>query len=292
MRFGVIGSGAVGCYYGGRLAHAGEEVHFLFRSDYEYVRENGLTVRSILGDFHVRVNAYRDAAEMPPVDVVVVALKGTDVAALPGLLPHNAAALCLMNGLGNEEFIATFCERVIFGSAFICSEKIAPGIVEHTAAGALRVSDRELADVFVRAGVPCTFDENGKRIKWSKLVWNIPFNGLSVYYGGATTDVILKSHEEFVLGLMLEVIEAAGNDGVILSPDLIDKNIEATKKMGAYRTSMMVDYVKGRPLEIESILAEPLRRGGGADKLPFMAKLLDGVRRHTRAVPLDRHGEI
>lgn len=294
MRFAVIGSGAVGSYYGGRLVLAGEDVHFLFRSDFDAVSRNGLTVRSCEGDFHIKVNAYHSAKDMPKADVILVALKGTQSALLAELLPpllhDESVVICLQNGLGNEEHIAAIVppERVIAGSAFICSEKIEPGVIEHTAAGALKIGwflphpnplPTVLAQKFERAGVRCGVDEIGRRIKWSKLVWNIPFNGLSVFYGGITADVIMNDHYDFALQLMKEVIIAAGEDGIALDSALIDSNMKATLKMGPYRTSMMVDLEKKRPLEIETIIGEPYRRGISHGKnLPAMKKLYDTLK--------------
>ena len=76
MRYGIIGTGAIGGYYGAKLAHAGQEVHFLLRSDYEYVKQHGLQVDSCDGSFHLDdVNAYLYTEDMPKCDVVLVCLK-------------------------------------------------------------------------------------------------------------------------------------------------------------------------------------------------------------------------
>jgi len=88
MRYGVVGSGAIGGYYGSKLVRAGQEVHFLFRSDYEYVKENGLQVDSCDGSFHLNsVNAYNDTADMPQCDVVLVCLKSVNNGKLKTILP-------------------------------------------------------------------------------------------------------------------------------------------------------------------------------------------------------------
>ena len=88
MKYGVIGSGAIGGYYGGKLAKAGQEVHFLFRSDYEYVKKNGLQVDSCDGSFHIQANAYNNTADMPQCDVVLVCLKSVNNDKLKKLLPR------------------------------------------------------------------------------------------------------------------------------------------------------------------------------------------------------------
>lgn len=298
MKFAVIGSGAIGCFYGSKLVRAGEDARFLFRSDYAQVKERGLSIRSCDGDYHLRVNAYDDARKMPKVDVAIVAVKGFDTPALRALLPpildDATNILSLQNGFGNEEKLAAWfgAERVIAGTAFICSEKIAPGVVSHTSAGTVRlarfdpssshgVSPEEIAARFGAAGVKCGVDADPKRIKWIKLIWNIPFSGLAIHFGGATTDRILAAPEKlrFARGLMEEVIAAAAADGVTLDRSLVETNIAATEKMGAYRPSMLVDFLNGRPLEVDEIFAEPLARGerGGAS-LPLLRELLEGVR--------------
>lgn len=88
MRYGIIGTGAIGGYYGAKLAHAGQEVHFLLHSDYEYVKQHGLQVDSCDGSFHLDdVNAYGQTKDMPTCDVVLVGLKSVNNDKLPALLP-------------------------------------------------------------------------------------------------------------------------------------------------------------------------------------------------------------
>src|ERR1039457_6805894 len=105
--YAIIGSGALGGFYGARLQQAGCEVHFLLHSDYEYVREHGLVCESKDGDFTLpRVNTYRHAQDMPRCDVVCVCLKTTQNHLLPNLLPSvvkdDGVVLVMQNGLGME----------------------------------------------------------------------------------------------------------------------------------------------------------------------------------------------
>ena len=88
MKYGIIGTGAIGGFYGGKLAKAGQGVHFLLHKDYEYVKQNGLQVDSCDGSFHLDgVNAYNDTTAMPPCDVVLVCLKSINNGMLKTLLP-------------------------------------------------------------------------------------------------------------------------------------------------------------------------------------------------------------
>ena len=107
MKYAIIGTGAIGGYYGGKLAKAGNEVHFLLHTDYEYVKENGLQVDSCDGSFHLdQVNAYQTTADIPPCDVILVCLKSTNEHLLRNLLPpmlhENTVVVLIQNGIGLE----------------------------------------------------------------------------------------------------------------------------------------------------------------------------------------------
>src|SRR5260221_12306268 len=107
MKVAVVGCGAVGSFYGAKLAQAGADVHFLLRSDYETVRRSGVSVRSPQGDFRVRPKCARTPEEIGPSDLVLIGLKTTVNSEFPRLLPplvhHSTAVVTLQNGLGNEE---------------------------------------------------------------------------------------------------------------------------------------------------------------------------------------------
>jgi 2-dehydropantoate 2-reductase len=124
----------------------------------------------------------------------------------------------------------------------------------------------EIASRFKAAGIPGVAVDNLEQAQWEKLVWNVPFNGLSVAEGGVTTDVLLASREteNEIRALMREVIAAARALGLDLGDELIDFNVDRTRPMGPYRTSSMIDYVEGREVEVGPIWQEPLRRAKAA----------------------------
>ncbi|MBN1343369.1 MAG: 2-dehydropantoate 2-reductase [Phycisphaerae bacterium] len=282
MRIGVIGSGAVGCFYGARLARAGHEVHFLMRRDYEAVRDGGLTVHSRDGDFRLEsVRCHARSEEIGPVDWVLCALKTTALDAAPGLIGpcvgRDTRILAMMNGLGAEQRLAESFEpwRVFGGLAFVCCNRGEPGHVHHLDYGRVAfghlLDDRDevgrIAAIFAEAGIEAQPLDSLKQARWEKLVWNIPFNSLSVSAGGISTRRIL---DDELLGaeareLMLETIEAGNACGCSISPDpLVDKMFANTETMGHYRTSMQIDFEEKRPLEVESILGEPVRQARAA----------------------------
>lgn len=278
----VVGAGALGLYYGGRLARAGGDgaVAFLARGDVEVLRGRGVTVKAPDGEFTVgagRVKIAANPEEIGPVDLVIVTLKATanDQLArlLPPLLHENTVVLNLQNGLGVDEQIAAVAGegRTVGGLCFVCVNRIAPGVAECTMAGHIVAGEfagasqsrtRALAELFVAAGVKMSVSDRLLEVRWRKLVWNVPFNGLAVSGGGITTDVILKSAdmEAEVWALMREVQAAAAAYGVVIPEEFVVDQVERTRPMGPYKPSTMIDFVEGKPLEVEPIWGEPLRR--------------------------------
>jgi len=274
----IIGAGAIGGYYGGRLAQHGYDVHFLVRSDYDAIRKNGLIVQSIDGDFSIsadRVHVYRHPADMPNVDFAIITTKSTSNHDLPKLLrpimKPDTVLLTLQNGLGGEDDLAaTFGpDRILGGMAFVCINRIGPGVVHHMDHGIIRLgpfreSAREAAKqvvaMFTACKIRCDELSDLKYGRWLKLVWNIPFNGLGTVMD-LTTDRLLANDagRTAVADLMAEVIAAAKADGVHLPPDTAQQQIDRTPSMGAYKSSMQIDRHEGRPLEIEYIIERPLQ---------------------------------
>jgi 2-dehydropantoate 2-reductase len=279
--FSIVGTGAVGGYYGALLQRAGFDVHFLLHSDYDHVRHNGLTIESTHGDFRLpEVNAYNNPAAMPRCDTVIVALKTTANRALPSILPHlvkdDGIVLSLQNGLGSEEEIAAITgnERVMGGLCFLCSNKIGPGHIRHLDYGLITLgeyrSDGEAAGISPRlealganlqkAGIPIRLEEDLAHARWKKLVWNIPFNGLAVVQN-VTTERLVQDGQTRALveTLMHEVADAAAACARPIEEAFIRKMIDDTEKMEPYAPSMKLDYDRGNPMELESIYGNPIR---------------------------------
>jgi 2-dehydropantoate 2-reductase len=274
----VVGAGAVGSYYGAHLASRGRDVRFLLRSDLDAVRRHGLHVVRPDGEIRLeRVAAAATTQEIGPVDLVLVALKTTANGALrelvAPLLHEDTAIVTLQNGLGSDEQLAAHfgARRVLGGLCFICVNRIAPGEIVCTAPGSVSFAEfgrpagtrvRALAAMFDDAGIRTIVGDDLALLRWRKLVWNVPFNGLAVACGGITTDRILADPalEEEVRALMFEVLAAAARLGHYIPDEFVEAQIAATRPMGAYRPSSLIDYLEGAEVEVEAIWGEPLRR--------------------------------
>ncbi|HVS54123.1 MAG TPA: 2-dehydropantoate 2-reductase [Opitutaceae bacterium] len=300
--FAIVGAGAIGSYYGARLAVAGADVRFLIRSDLAHVRAHGLTLRERDTTRHLApVAASGSTKEIGPVDVVLVTLKTTSNASLSSLLPpllgRETMVVTLQNGLGNEERIAELVggERVLGGLCFIAVTREAPGeLVGYHTPGAVTLGEfgrpageraRALAAWFQSAGVNCQAVDNLAAARWRKLVWNVPFNGLAIAAGGITTDKILGDAmlAREVRALMNEIAAAARHFGYDVPEAFIQQQIDLTPPMGPYKPSSLVDFLAGREVEVEAIWGEPLRRAQAAGlAMPRLAVLYAKLRNVTR----------
>ncbi len=300
IRYGVIGTGALGGFYGGNLAKSGQEVHFLFRSDFEYVCKNGLQVDSINGNFHLpEVNAYRNPQEMPFCDVILVCLKTTGNHQLPEMvrpmLHPKSVVILLQNGLGLEEDLSARLPGVAIagGLAFICSNKVGPGHIHHLDYGKLNLGPHNVPDTeilnqvvtdFQSAGVLAELSANLRFARWQKLVWNIPFNGMTVVLN-TTTDRLMASEptRELSRELMLEVIRGANACGVPLKEELAQQMIDMTIKMNPYAPSMKLDYDHHRTMEIEYIYSKPIQTALKAGFVMHKVSMLEKQLRFLQA---------
>jgi len=317
MKIAVVGCGAVGSYYGAMLCRAGLNVHFLLRSDYDVVRQRGVTIQSVKGDFHVQPRCSRTPANIGVSDVVLIALKTTANDQFPKLLPPlvgpQTAVVSLQNGLGNTEALARLFapEQILNGLCFVCLNRLEPGVIRHSDYGLIMLGEfqrparprtQQLAELFQTAGVPCKVTDNLAQAQWEKLVWNIPFNGLGVagtvgyeaFMNAAcgtrsaeaigpvlTTDKILADPrwEKLLRELMLEVIAAAAGLGYPIPVAFAEKNIERTRTMGAYKASTLLDFECRQPLEMEGMFLEPLRRAQAAGvAVPRLSRLCEVLR--------------
>ncbi len=308
FRIAVVGAGAIGGYYGAKLAYFGRDVHFLMRGDLRAVRRFGIRIRGKTENIRLaKVNCYNSTAEIGPCDLVLVAIKATSnqdlLDLIPPLLKKETMLLTLQNGFGNEEFLAANfgAERVLGGLCFICLNRISPGVIEHYDVGRLALGEyqnyptartHDIAWEFKRCGVVCSVVENLALERWRKLVWNIPFNGLAVTAGGLDTKALLADDglRADVLGLMDEVIAAANKCGYPLPTAVALEQIKRTHSLGAYKPSTLVDFENGRPLEVEAIWGEPLRRalaaGAAMPRLSALHAELKALDQERNFVPL------
>jgi 2-dehydropantoate 2-reductase len=296
MKIAVVGCGAVGSFYGAKLGRAGHEVHFLLRSDYDVVRREGVVVRSIHGDFHVRPHCAARPEEIGVSELVLIGLKTTANDQFPLLLPPlvgpGTAVMTLQNGLGNEERLAQLLPvcQTLGGLCFVCLNRLAPGVIQHTDHGLVVIGEFQgraaprthaLAAMFREAAVECGVTDDLRRAHWEKLVWNVPFNGLGVA-GTAGYEAVIRGHlgpgqalgpvlttdlllaeprwQKLLRDLMLEVIAAARGLGLDIPDACAEENLARTRTMGAYKASTLLDFECGRPLELQSLFGEPLRQ--------------------------------
>jgi 2-dehydropantoate 2-reductase len=275
----IIGAGAIGSFYGALLAKAGARVSVVCRSDYTIVKEQGIQIDSLnLGQWtfrpeHVLAHSkdYPDTA-----DTVILCTKvipSIDRIALlrPAVSPQTRIVF-IQNGVGIEsELTDAFPNHdVISGLAFICCNRTAPGQIKHLAYGKLTLGSlnyarfgdsntKELCQLINQAGIEAITSSDIITSRWLKCLWNASFNPLSVLSGGLPTQTLLKHQEPLIRRIMNEVSQVASASGHPLPPDSIDMNITHTAQMPPYKTSMLLDFERHQPMEIDAIIGNTLQ---------------------------------
>lgn len=281
-RVAIVGAGALGLYVGIRLAVAGYDVGFLLRSDMDDVKRDGLRLTLVDG-LEMRLREPRIATkteELAPADCVIVAMKTTHTHLLADLLQplvgDNTCIITLQNGLGNVELLERhFPGRAVLG--VLCQigvNREAPGYVRSfvpkdgsVQVGAGTHASRELAEEwterFKHAGIQARTAASLGEALWRKLMWNVPFNGLTVAAGAVATDVVCQDRQlrELAHALMEELRMAANAMGHSIEDGFSEKLLSFTDQMGPYLSSSVLDWRADRPIEVEAIFLNPLQAG-------------------------------
>lgn len=330
----IIGSGAVGSYYGARLWESGHNVTFLFRPgpNYEAVKEQGsLFVGSVYGDIQVPASEIKlhgqPTSTNSDIDWVIVAFKSTSLESIPSLLlpwlnPTKTRVLVIMNGLIEDDLINLLkqktrqqdqgplhCLRTLYGGmALVCSNRIKPATVYHSYAGALsagvastkgdRDDERQAFNKLFQhiPAIDTTFEDSLLRGRWKKMVWNLPFNGISVAMGGITIDKVVKEPglRQLAVKIMDETNAIANADldfhGETFEPlgeSEKDQMMTLSDGMGPYKTSTMLDFVNRRSMEVKYIFRKPLERAKALGiPAPYLETIVTQIEAYQRMYDL------
>jgi 2-dehydropantoate 2-reductase len=283
MHIAVVGAGAVGGFYGARLARAGERVSVIARGAHlRAIRERGLAIWSALGDHVVRIEAESDPARVGPVDLVVLAVKTYAnpqiLPLLPDLCGPETAVLTLQNGVASADALADAvgAERVLAGTTYVATAIVAPGLIQQTgvhrrvilgeAFGERRdVSPRvaRIAAILAGADIQAEAVADGRVPVWEKLVYLATFaafTGVSRQPAGAIWgDAIGR---DAFLAVAAEVEAVARAEGVAIASDVLDRMVEYLDVLPpSTRSSLLIDLQQGKPTEVEALQGEVVRRG-------------------------------
>jgi 2-dehydropantoate 2-reductase len=297
MRFAILGSGAVGGYYGARLARAGHDVTFVARGAHlAAIRERGLCIRSpALGDFTVTAQAEEDTRRIGPVDVVVVAVKTYDnAAALPLISPMlspGSSVLTIQNGVDSAQDVARVVGQpaVIAGATYIATALAAPGVIEHTGThrrivfgevfGELpQVSARVRAihEALSSADIQSECVDDGRVPIWEKFIFLVTLAGFTgasrLSIGPLWADAAIRT--QFLEGCR-EVEQVARAEGVKVPADVIDRISRYISGIpGTMRSSLLIDLAQGKRIEVEALQGSIVRRAAAVQvAVPIMSTL-------------------
>ena len=279
MKILVMGTGAVGGYFGARLTEAGNDVFFVARGAHlKAINENGLRIKSSEGDLYLRVRASGTPSDAGLVELVLLAVKSYDVPksldSIEDCVGPDTTILTIQNGVFAEEAVAARFgkERSLGGVAYIGVRVEQPGVIVHSTLGKLAIGEldgtvsprvKEIEGMFKGAGAQVSISGNIMETKWRKLVWNAAFNAVSVLTKMKTRSMAKSKELRPVLtGIMEEVVAVANAEGYHLeNDDILGKTFDLTSKLEDVKTSMLQDFEKGKRLEIEALNGVVVQKG-------------------------------
>ena len=300
VRIAVVGAGAVGGYFGAKMAHSGQEVAFIARGEHlEAMRRDGLKVKSGAGDLHIRSRFTADPGEVGAVDLVLFSVKSysTEEAAerLAPLLGEKTTILSLQNGVDNPDKIARLWgrNRTLAGVVYIGARVSSPGVIEHSGGGRIVMGELDggvgeateaVREMLSGAQIPCSISTEIRKVMWGKLAWNAPFCAIACLTRATTKEIVeSESLRKLAVDGMAEVIEAAKSQGFELAPTIVEETLNLSRDLGHFKPSMLQDLEAGKPLEYEAfngVVVDALRPAGKAapiNQLSYGAlKFLDG----------------
>ena len=283
MRFAVVGSGAVGGYFGAKLARAGHEVTFIARGAHlAAIRERGLRIASAkLGDFTVQAPAHEDSAKVGHVDVVLFTVKAYDndsaLTLLPPLVGPASVVLTLQNGVDSVDQVASAVgeQHVLGGTTYVATALEAPGLIVQTGvhrsiifgevfADAGRITPRvqAITEVLGPADIIVTAVPDGRVPIWDKFVYLAPFSGFT---GAARLPIGGIWHDAHVRDMFYaaarEIATLAAVEGVTISADRFDRLREYMDNIPpSTRSSLLIDLEMGKRIEVEALQGAAVRR--------------------------------
>ena len=281
-RIAVYGAGGVGGYFGARLARAGAEVHFIARGAHLHaLREHGLKVRSVKGDFQVQAQATDDPADIGPCDFVLFCVKSfdTDAAAarLGPLVGAGTAVISLQNGIENEDVIARELglPPLMIALTRIGVALTAPATIEYSGRGTIVFGEpdgsespraRRAAAAFAVAGVPHQFRRDILVAAWEKLAWNAGFNAVTTLTGSTVGDVLAQAGSRtLVVAAMEEVDAVAVGLGIPVRRSRTARVVDdSVTGLPDFQTSMLQDLLRGGRLEHDALNGAVVRAAAHA----------------------------
>jgi 2-dehydropantoate 2-reductase len=291
VRVAVVGAGAIGAYVGAALHRAGVDVHLVARGAHlEAIRRDGVRVLSPRGDFTARPPATDDPREIGPVDHVFLGLKANAYAGCgPMLAPltnEDTAVIAAQNGIpwwyfhklaGSHEgyrietvdpggaVTATIPpDRAIGCVVYAATEITAPGVIQHLEGTRFSIGEPDgaisprcvaFSEAMVAGGLKCPVEPDLREDIWIKLMGNIAFNPISALSRATMIEICRhRDTRELVTTMMRETLDVAGRLGC--RPEIsIDRRLAGAERAGHHKTSMLQDLEKGKPLELDVILA-------------------------------------
>jgi 2-dehydropantoate 2-reductase len=275
-----MGTGGLGGYYGGIIAKAGFDVNFIARGEnLKAMRQSGLKVVSVQGEFLVQVKATSEPSQVGPVDLVLFCVKSYDTevaahSALP-LVAEGGSVLTIQNGIDNQEKIRAIVGdvNVLPGAAFIASEVASPGVIRQSAgprnivfgevSGKRTERAEQILEILSSAGITCELSDNIRKVLWEKFIWICGMAGANCLTRLPMGEIVRSPEtREMFRVIMGEVTKVAQTIGIPIQDNYVNQQMDFADRLEKKATSSMFrDLLAGKKLELQALHGTVVRLG-------------------------------
>lgn len=273
MKIGIIGTGAVGGYFGAKLIKAGYHVIFIgSHESTEIIKQQGLYINSRQGDIKIdNPNIYYDFEEIKDADIILLCTKAYNTLgiakALKNKISDKPIIISLQNGVENEMILASIFgeKRIIAASIYLSAASISPGIIDHAGSGKIILGElnqeitprlKELEQLFLKANIPTSTSNNLIKDMWKKLIINSAYNGFTALIGKSLKDInSVEEARQSYFDVLKEGQMIANAEGINISNEEIEQVFGMLNQevFITFKSSTLQDLEKHKPLEIDSI---------------------------------------
>lgn len=271
MRIGIVGTGAVGGFFGAKLKLAGFDVSFLARGkSLEMMKKDGLTLDTLGKVYTIKDAVFTDKPEeLGNLDYILFTVKSYDTKQtaeqIKSIIDKNSTVITPQNGINNDEIIADIIgkEKVIPAIAKVGVSTPRPGFIKHVSLGVIQFGEyngkltrrvKELDSIFKKARIQSVITDNIQRERWKKYIWNCTFNIITAITGLSLDKVLSDPYlKELCRNTILEIKAVAEKEGIVFDEkDVVEARIKMAEMMGSFKPSTLEDVEKGKRIELDA----------------------------------------
>jgi len=280
VRIGIIGTGAVGGYFGAKFKLAGNDVVFLSRGEnLKAMKKSGLQLKTAGKIYKIKDAIFTDnPADIGELDYILFTVKSYDTRStarqIKNIIKSNTVIITPQNGINNDLILGEILgkEKIIPGMAKVGVSVPKPGRIEHTSLGIIIIGEydgsiserlKKFQRIAQNAGIECVISEQILKDRWKKYIWNCTFNIIAAITGLRLDQILSNKHlKQLCIDTIKEITRIAVKEKVrITEVEALKASLELADNLGKFKPSTLEDIEKGKPIELDAFTGTVISLG-------------------------------